>query len=167
MSSVRRFVIRRIRFLKVMLTGPEREYVREALVISLLIPVGFRTVGVPRTQHLLRSWISRSREKELSSAQAALSIVRVHRAQATVHRNMGARGTCLSRSLALWAMLLRRKVSVELRVGFRRQDGKIQGHAWVEYQGAPINERVSTTTTYSTASDNVAFDALLAKSFRG
>jgi hypothetical protein len=152
-----------MRFVKAMLTSPERGYAWEALLMSLLIPVGFRTVGVPRTQHWLRGWAARSRDEEFSSAQAALSILHARRAQKLVHRNIGVAGTCLSRSLALWTMLLRRGVSVELRVGFRRQDGKVQGHAWVEHQGAPINEETTTTNTYASASEDVTFDALVSK----
>jgi len=152
-----------MRFLKVMVIGPERGYAWEALFLSLLIAAGFRTVGVARTQHWLRGWASCSRERELSSANTALSILHAQRAQKEVHRNIGVEGTCLSRSLVLWAMLLRRKVSVELRVGFRKQDGKVQGHAWVEHQGAPINEEATTTRTYATASEDVTFDALFSK----
>jgi hypothetical protein len=146
-----------------MLSDPDRRYVREALVTSLLIPAGFRTLGVPRTQHLLRNWASRSPHIELSSEETSLFILHVLSAQTAVHRNIGIEGTCLSRSLALWAMLLRRRVPVELRVGFRRQDGKVKGHAWVEYQGAPINEETTIANSYITSSKDATFDALFSK----
>lgn len=49
------------------------------------------------------------------------------------------RGTCLSRSLALWWLLRRRGIETELRFGVRRQHNRIQAHAWVECQGRPLN----------------------------
>ena len=45
--------------------------------------------------------------------------------------------TCLPESLVVWWMLNRRNIQASLRLGIRNQDGRLDGHAWVE-----VNERV-------------------------
>ena len=49
--------------------------------------------------------------------------------------------TCLSRSLALWWLLRRQGVNGDLRVGVRKEEGKFEAHAWVEYQGEVLSDR--------------------------
>jgi hypothetical protein len=48
--------------------------------------------------------------------------------------------TCLPRSLALKALLRRQGVEADLRIGVRRDDGRLLAHAWIEQAGAPIGE---------------------------
>jgi len=54
-------------------------------------------------------------------------------------RNGPVRGNCLSRSLVLWYLLRRAGVQGELRVGVSTQEGPFAAHAWVEYEGRPLN----------------------------
>jgi hypothetical protein len=49
------------------------------------------------------------------------------------------RAECLEQSLALFVLLRRRGVPVELRIGVQRYP--FLAHAWVEHEGRPINER--------------------------
>ena len=62
------------------------------------------------------------------------------------------------RSLTLWTMLRRRGIPVDLRVGFRKRAGKIEGHAWVEYQGRPINEKKDEALTFVATAEPACFD---------
>ena len=48
--------------------------------------------------------------------------------------------TCLRRSLALQWLLSKRGILTELRFGVRRDNGKLQAHAWLEYQCQVIGE---------------------------
>jgi hypothetical protein len=48
------------------------------------------------------------------------------------------RARCLEQSLALIAMLRRRGVRVEFKLGV--QPYRFRAHAWVEYNGLPVNE---------------------------
>jgi hypothetical protein len=76
-----------------------------------------------------------------------------------VKRATGLGGMCLARSLTLWALLRRRGIETELRVGYRKRDGGIEGHAWLEYEGVSINEDAAEIETYIVAPQPVAFDA--------
>jgi hypothetical protein len=73
-------------------------------------------------------------------------------------RATGILGPCLVRSLTLWAMLLRRGHLVDLRVGFRKREGKIEGHAWVEHHNIPINEDAAEAGTFVVYEQPVCFD---------
>lgn len=56
--------------------------------------------------------------------------------------------TCLRRSLVLHWLLSRQGVFAELLFGVRREQDKLQAHAWLEYQGQPIGERAAPTDQY-------------------
>jgi hypothetical protein len=38
-----------------------------------------------------------------------------------------------------------------LQVGYRKREGRIEGHAWLEFEGHPINEQPSVIETYTLA----------------
>lgn len=48
--------------------------------------------------------------------------------------------TCLSRSLALWALLRRHGFDPQLEIGVRKTTGRFEAHAWVEVDGHPVGE---------------------------
>ncbi len=130
----------------------------EALTLSGGIWLSFRLVGVPRTQALLRRWASDAKEKLLSPSDRQFLIRSARRAQRIVRRSTGTGGNCLVRSLTLWAILLRRGLPTDLRVGFRKRDGRVEGHAWLEHDGAPINETLQETLTYVAYERPATFD---------
>jgi len=121
--------------------------------------VSFSACGVPRTQALLRRWTGRGKSVTLEGSATDL-IRRARRAQRITRNSTGLGGNCLVRSLVLWTMLLRRGLATDLRVGFRNRQGKIEGHAWIEHDGIPVNEAVSETQTYVPYEQPVSFDFL-------
>lgn len=64
--------------------------------------------------------------------------------------------SCLAKSLTLWWMLGRQGISSSLRIGIRKENGKLQAHAWVEREGVALNEPEDQHRHYA------AFDAALA-----
>lgn len=48
--------------------------------------------------------------------------------------------TCLPQSMVLQQLLRREGVETELRIGVRKAGGALDAHAWVEYQGRPVND---------------------------
>jgi hypothetical protein len=56
--------------------------------------------------------------------------------------------TCLSRSLALWLLLRRHGVEADVCLGLRGGGAQPHGHAWVEYQGRPLNETVDVRNRF-------------------
>lgn len=49
-------------------------------------------------------------------------------------------GNCLERSLALYRMLAQLGAAPVLVVGFRREDERLLGHAWLTLDGEPVGE---------------------------
>ncbi|MDG4598250.1 MAG: lasso peptide biosynthesis B2 protein [Candidatus Contendobacter sp.] len=57
--------------------------------------------------------------------------------------------TCLHRSLTLWWLLRRRGIASELRIGVRLEQGRFEAHAWVERQGAALNDRADISQDFA------------------
>jgi len=51
------------------------------------------------------------------------------------------RANCLQKSLVLWWLLRWQDMESELRIGVRKQEGLLEAHAWIEYQGCVLNDR--------------------------
>lgn len=136
---------------------PERRTVLlQALLLPGVVSAGFHIVGVPRTQAWLRRWAAASTPGRGGQHSG---IALVQNAQRVIKRRLGIEGTCLTRSLTLWAMLRRRSINADLRVGFRRSEGKLEGHAWVEFEGIVLNEAEEVKQSYTPFTDPAAFDA--------
>ena len=58
-------------------------------------------------------------------------------------------------------MLRRRGIDTDLRIGFRKREGKIEGHAWLEQDRIPINETECEIRTYAIYDKPVRFDLWL------
>lgn len=128
--------------------------VLEFELLSVLTTAGFRMLGVPRTQAFLRRWASRGK-----TCQNAEQEIRIARSTYRLWlRRTARRGTCLTRSCVLWAVLLRRGISTKICTGFRKRDGKLEGHAWVEYGGISLNEKTSALDTYVMSTNPQDFD---------
>lgn len=103
----------------------------------MLVPLcglGVRLRGISR----MRDWLAatskesrRCRASEIECAVRAVERVRCHSPLS---------GTCLSRSLTLEYLLRRQGIRTKLRIGVRRNGSRIAGHAWVEVNGAALND---------------------------
>jgi len=140
------------------LPSRDRRLLAEATLLPLLLTLGFRIAGVPRTQSYLRRWALAGQAMtslplpEIDSARSA---------QSRIKRTLGMGGTCLTRSLTLWAMLLRRGVQTDLKVGFRKLEGEFEGHAWLEYRGRVLNDKENVVEGYETSNNPAEFDRQL------
>ena len=47
---------------------------------------------------------------------------------------------CLPRTLTLWALLRRRGIKSEVRLGVRKTGPEMEAHAWLEHAGRPLND---------------------------
>jgi hypothetical protein len=135
----------------------DRSLIVETFWVTLFTSAGIRLIGIPRTQRWLRKWAEGHGEKAAMGG-GELVLMRVARAQRTVRRASGFDGTCLVRSLSLWALLLKRGVMAEIRIGMRRSNGKIEGHAWVEHGSVPVNELADIALSYQPYREPFCFD---------
>lgn len=104
----------------------------------LLLPVmsiGMRAVGYPR----LHAWAGRVRPvtPPAQAVERAGQLGLLVKMAAARHFGKFA---CLPRSLTLLRLLGQQGIEAKLKLGVRREDGRVEGHAWVEFDGTAINE---------------------------
>ena len=58
-------------------------------------------------------------------------------------------GNCLAQSLTIWWLLRRQRISADLRIGVRKQQGRLEAHAWMEYQSRSLSHDAGTGGQFS------------------
>jgi hypothetical protein len=143
------------------LTPLERRLFVQAIVLLPLMAVVLRVCGLKRSHRVLERLLP-SRESKLGTLsfkhvalgiRRSLLVLRLAR-QYGVHE-----GNCLSRSLVLWSLLRRQGIESDLRIGTRTAGGRFEAHAWVEYDGHPLNEDQDVYERYAVFSEAIQPDA--------
>jgi hypothetical protein len=117
------------------LSWPERRLLCGSMLLLPLFWVGLRVFGLPR----LRGWLDGPvRIERPSLGRDDIKVMGTLVNIAGAHAPWPS--TCLTRSLLLGWLLRRRGVRSELRIGVRLDEGRLEAHAWVEYEGRPIND---------------------------
>jgi hypothetical protein len=110
-----------------------------AIVLLPLVSLSLRWRGFRATRAALERFPPKA---NVEQEAATLS----ERAEQTAHMvNLADRRgvvhpSCLAKSLTLWWLLRREGLSADLRIGIRRENEKFEAHAWVEWDGAALNE---------------------------
>jgi hypothetical protein len=120
-------------------------------VLLPLISLSLRIRGFRATQAALQNFaIPPKTEKRVGEqaldAERVLMAVRMVNAAA----RYGLGSTCLEKSLALWWLLRRDGIASSVRIGARKASGKFEAHAWVERDGASLNEPGAEHRHYAT-----------------
>jgi hypothetical protein len=132
-----------------LLDAEARSLFRRAAVLLPLTALSLRLRGFKRTREGLQ--ISHSPNgfavpKKKRAAEAVQMTCRMVRAAT---RYGIVRATCLEQSLVLWHLLQKQSIPVALRIGVRKSAEKFEAHAWVEYQGAALNQAESVHQHYA------------------
>jgi Transglutaminase-like superfamily len=109
------------------------------MVLLPLVALSLRWRGLRATQSSLKLLLSDSPPEHDASlvnkyAELAAHMVNAADLHGPVHPS------CLEKSLTLWWLLARQGISSHLRIGIRRVNEKMEAHAWVERDGAALNE---------------------------
>ncbi len=118
------------------LSANERGMLLAALGGLPLVAAGTRLFGYRRMRTLLGRAHARSLSRSKSSGREAERVARMV-TLAAIHGPV--RGTCLSRALLLWRMLVRRGIAAEIRFGVRA-GAAVEAHAWVEQDGRSLDD---------------------------
>jgi hypothetical protein len=114
---------------------PEQVAVFRMALLVCACSVGLHTLGVRRMMAWAAGPVLRASAADADSAVAAAV-----KALGRVGRHSPRPGTCLSRSLALQRWLSRSGVDSTLRFGGRVVNASLDAHAWVERDGAILND---------------------------
>lgn len=122
---------------------------RAMIEAALLLPVtgvSLRLGGLRRTWR----WLNRPPSTGSPAVPPAELVNPVAGAVARVsHRYPLYHPSCLTRSLVLRHLLLRRGIPAELRLGVSTAGGQFAAHAWVEYDGRVLNDTPAVTRQYA------------------
>jgi hypothetical protein len=117
----------------------DRRLLLEAVAFLVGIRLALRILGFRRVYGALDR-VRSIRARRGAAIQTSGGVIPVTRSVDRAARHVPFATTCLHRSLALWWMLGRRGLGGELRFGARKQQGRLEAHAWVEYGGLALNE---------------------------
>jgi hypothetical protein len=122
-----------------------------ASVFLPLISLSLRIRGFRATQAALQGFSIPSKTEKRVGAQA-MDAGRVQMAVRMVNAaaRYGLGSTCLEKSLTLWWLLRREGIVSSVRIGARKASGKFEAHAWVERDGAALNEPGAEHRHYAT-----------------
>ena len=117
------------------LPAPDRRLLIGALLLLWGVRLGLSTIPF-RTLHGLLARVPRARASLRSGKRPPLD--RVAWAVRVASRYVP-QATCLTQALTAQALLARHGHPGDLRIGLARdQDGRLQGHAWVESRGRVV-----------------------------
>lgn len=123
------------------LSGYARGVVLEAAAALAATRAGLRLAGFRRWKAALARLGPGAAAPAGAAAPGLLDSAReIARLQQTAARHLFFRANCLEQSLTLWWLLQRRGIAAELRIGARKDAGRFEAHAWVEFDGAVLND---------------------------
>lgn len=117
----------------------ERRLFLQAELLFVLVWAGLKVLSLRRCQILLK-WLASRQRSSLVNGDVATSTHRTVAVMRTAARHTFGQPACLPQSLVCWALLRRQGIEGDLRIGTRREGGKFEAHAWVEYQGRVLND---------------------------
>ncbi len=110
----------------------------EALLVFVLLDVGFRVLGFPHVYRFVQSW-NRGSATVAAPASQRRTVRRTVAAVRTATRYYYRRRLdCLPRALTLYLLLRRRGVPAMLHIGVKRYP--FGAHAWVECLGEVLDD---------------------------
>jgi hypothetical protein len=122
------------------LSGPELRLLLQGFVLLHLTAFGLRLFrccswwGVLAEDRAGDSLGKDSNPERLRQAQRTAALVEKAARYALVPVR------CLEQSLVLRRLLRQQRLPARLRLGWRKVDGKVEGHAWIEHGGWPLGQ---------------------------
>jgi hypothetical protein len=122
-----------------------------ASVLLPLTSLSLRIRGFRATQAALQGFSISSKTGKRVGAPA-MDAGRVQMAVRMVNAaaRYGLGSTCLEKSLTLWWLLRREGIVSNVRIGARKASGRFEAHAWVERDGAALNDPGAQHRHYAT-----------------
>jgi transglutaminase superfamily protein len=136
------------------LERPAQMLFLRALALLPLVSLSLKLGGFRPTRSLLQKTLSPPILPMDSDSASKNVTLTAHMVNAADRRGL-VHPSCLAKSLTLWWLLGRQGIASRLRIGIRKENGKLEAHAWVESNGIALNEPEEHHRHYA------AFDAAL------
>ncbi len=121
------------------LERPAQELFLRAIVLLPLVALSLRWRGFRATQTALQKFLSTAYPEHESALVSKDAAVTAHMVNAADRHGL-VHPSCLAKSLTLWWLLARQGIPSDLRIGIRKGKKEFEAHAWVERDGAALNE---------------------------
>jgi len=121
------------------LERPAQKLFLRALVLLPLVTLSLRWRGFRATQAALQRFLTNASQEFSTGPADKSTAVTAHMVNAADRHGL-VHPSCLAKSLTLWWLLGRQGISSHLRIGIRKENEKLEAHAWVERDGAALNE---------------------------
>ena len=119
----------------------ERRLLLASMLLLPLSALALHLSGFKSTQKIMSRFLPVVRSKDVSEGNTLAGARVVARIVSVAARHGIYHANCLKQSLVLWWLLARRGILSEIRIGVQKvQGGPLNSHAWVEYEGQPLNE---------------------------
>lgn len=123
------------------LSPVERKFFLRALWMLPLIAWALRVLGFERCQAILIRQASLPAMRSSGPFELDLARARLAARMIGIAAGIGyCRARCLQRSLALWWMMQRQGICVDLFFGVCKDENGLNAHAWVELAGVVLND---------------------------
>jgi hypothetical protein len=116
----------------------DRHLFVQAWLLLLAVDLALRMLPFRKVHGWIESSGPKKKISKAEQTEAVILRIRDFVDRAARHHLYGM--TCLRRSLALQWLLSRRGLDTRLQFGVRRENGNLQAHAWLEYEGKSIGE---------------------------
>lgn len=141
------------------LSGRQQRTLLLAWLALPLFQLGLKRWGLARVQ----AWVVGQPLKAVAQASnGGLTLKEVEGLGFAVNRAAKfplQKRACLRRSLVLLWLLRRHGVEARLCIGVRFLDGALDAHAWVEWQGHPVNDRADVGHDFASFGELAPLDA--------
>lgn len=132
------------------LSAHSRGLVVEAAVALTATWIGLRAAGYTRWARVLDGLVPETARGMAAGDPVALGSARaIARFEQSAARHLFLRTNCLEQSLVLCWLLRRRGIGAEVRIGARKDDGRFEAHAWVEFEGTVLNDALEQHRHFS------------------
>ena len=118
----------------------ERWLLIQAMAALPLVTLTLRTIGLKRCYRGLERLAPTAGGGLLTGASACHRAMRTGWLVRVASIHGFVRGNCLAQSLTIWWLLRRQRILAELRIGVRKQRGRLEAHAWMECQSRVLND---------------------------
>jgi hypothetical protein len=110
-----------------------------AIVLLSLVSLSLRWRGFRATRESLERFPLKANLEQESATASRRAAQTAHLVNLADQHGL-VHPSCLAKSLTLWWLLRREGIPTALRIGIRKENQKFEAHAWVERDGAALNE---------------------------
>ncbi len=116
-----------------------RLFLGQAFLLLPFVVICLKFYGLKRTQTTLAQLLP-APKVPLQNEELRPKIWKITRMVELAAKYCKPWANCLKRSLVLWSLLRHQGIESELRIGVKREAGKFEAHAWVEWEGIVLND---------------------------